>query len=548
MLDELTTSSDLLCAAIERYSSACLAIQRSFERGEKPHINTPQLLFRMDAEVEVATSLGLRLKTAKANINWCRSQARSHETINKLPSELLARIFHLVHRAQPCAKRDYASDMKAEPIYPTTISLVCSRWREVAFSIPTLWTHIDISTSRLLNQQRLNGLVQRHLNQVGQLPLDLHVFDPPGHGHGVSFHHYGPIQDLIAQLASRAMSFDLDLKQEFDYANHYDILSTFIASCTPGKFTRLTLSQWGRGTHEFLDSTFNTPGTDGETISFERVEDILSRISVLRLSRLFPLWGSRAYHGLVELRLGEGRFPITESDFTNILRSSPDLHILQFSLHISDPLPVDHQPTPIPLKKLEVLNFSKLNSNKLSALLRWIAPGSKPLQFAIGLKDEGFGPQFMEENSRLFFSRSRITRAYTRGLSPTRVLELLVQLPDIEELIVKETEFTQEHLEEAPRLIPERQLDYFHLTACWVDIHVILALVTDYSLKVKTVSFHDCRFYLGGVSISEDHRASHIEEFNRNHPNIRFIMRPGKEPSPAESWDLFASHELPWAG
>ncbi|CAE6417430.1 unnamed protein product [Rhizoctonia solani] len=302
MLDELTASSNLLCAAIERYSTACLAIQRAYARGEKPHITTPQLSLRMDAEAEIATSLEFILHKATAAINWSRNHSTARSTINNLPPELLGHIFRLVRRFQPCAKRDYDTGDKPEPIYPAVLSLVCSRWREIAFGIPTLWSHIDISTSTLLNRDRLGGLIQRYQDQAGQLPLDLHVFDCPGYE--VSSRHPQPMLELTTQFASRAFSLDLDAGQTFEYEVHYEIVSNFFRQCTSGKFTRLTLTHYGD--NEFIkgyvdfDEDFGGLFVD---VPAERFEDIMSHVSTLRVNQVYPLWSSRAYHGLVELRL-----------------------------------------------------------------------------------------------------------------------------------------------------------------------------------------------------------------------------------------------------
>ncbi|KAF8689553.1 hypothetical protein RHS03_06733, partial [Rhizoctonia solani] len=546
MLDELAASSDLLCTAIERYSAACIAIRESFERREIPHETSSQLTPRMSTEVQLATSLEVKLRGAKASLNWCRNQAIPHATINSLPPELLSRIFHLVHRSRPCAKRDYASCSMSEPVYPKALSLVCSRWREVIFSLPALWTHIDISTSAPFNQQHLGGIVQLHLSKVGQLPIDLHIFDPPGDDYGLSFKQYGPVRELTAQVASRVISFDLDIEKRFDYHIHYNILETFIRSCAPGQLARITLSQNSEGGHELLNSDFGIPDAEDESFSLRRFEEILLHVSVLRLSRLFPSWSSRAYHGLVELRIVHGRFPVPESDFTNMLRCSPDLRILQFNLIIINSLPVYYRPTPIPLINLEVLNLSKLNYYELSTLLRWIAPGPKPLQFAAAAQ---IGPRFTEENIKLFFLRSCITRVYVANSPFFHILELLTLLPDIQELVLHGTflDAGQDDLNEAVRSIPQRRLDGFHLATCGVDT-TILGLMSNSPLGIRLFTFHGCHFYHNGAYIPDGGVASHIKELGKKYPSVKFTIKASEGPGSVKSWNLFASHEMPWAG
>ncbi|KDN48372.1 hypothetical protein RSAG8_02964, partial [Rhizoctonia solani AG-8 WAC10335] len=494
MLDELTSSSILLRAAIERYSDACLAIQRSYARGEKPHLITPQLPLRMDAEVEIATSLDFELRKATAAIKWSRNHSSTSVAINNLPSELLAHIFHLVHCIQPCAKRDYnTGNARTEPIYPAVLSLVCSRWREIAFSTPTIWSHIDVSTSTLLNRQRLSDLMKLHMSQAGEFPPH--------------------------------------------------ILSTFFKSCTPGKLTRLTLMAED-GDPLFITGNDNPDGGYQVGLSTERLEDVLSHVSTLRLAKLYPQWSSRAYHGLVELRLTGMAASIAESKLTAMLQSSPDLRIFQFALTINDPLPANSQIAPIPLKNLEVLNLAKMDCTQIGPLLRWLAPGSKPLHLAVTheYRPAQLGLQLMGQNSISFFSRACITRAYGRRLKFSHIMDLLDLSPNLQVLALKGTRFNELGWR-IVKLIPERQLECLYMADCSVEMVAIRILINYPRLTIRTFSFYRCRFFLGNTPIPNDQEASQIEELTRNHPGVRFIIQDAGEPNPIESWELFPSYK-----
>ncbi|KAG8753696.1 hypothetical protein FRC11_007193 [Ceratobasidium sp. 423] len=546
MLDELTASTNLLCTAIERYYSACLAIQRSFARGEKPHLTTPHLPLRMDAEAQVVSLLEVKLQKAKAALNWSRNRSNTHMTVNDLPPEILARIFQIVHRTEPCAKREYNRGVKEEPMYLTILSHVCSRWREIAFSTPSLWPHLDISTSSLLNRQRLDGLVKLHLIQAGQLPLDLHVFDSSGYE--PSFSYSDPASKLVTQLARRVVSFDLDIMGTFGYDVHYSVLSSFFGSCTPGKLKRLTLVQHGddceflRGYDTADDEDLNNDGALAMNQTREEFEHILSRVSVLRLNQFYPQWSSRAYHGLVELRLTGSETAIAESELVHILRSSPDLRIFQFDLTIRDPLPANSQITPICLNNLEILNLATMvKSKQLDGLLRWISPGPKSLQFAVMCGFEEPGLQLKEKNTMSFFSRTRVTRAYAKYLEHFHILDLLELLPNLQVLAVRGIKPNQsDHI---AGLTSERQLECFHLLHCSVHTEFISSLMNNPMLTIKTLSFYRCTFYLSGKYIPENRVASHIEELSRSHPGASLIVRDFGGPSPVESWDLFTSYQ-----
>ncbi|KAL1683434.1 hypothetical protein EV122DRAFT_248839 [Schizophyllum commune] len=73
-----------------------------------------------------------------AALNCARN---THAAVNKLPSELLELIFALV---QP----SYEDFAPAWPSYKslewTSVARVCTRWRSIALSLPTLWSMIDL--------------------------------------------------------------------------------------------------------------------------------------------------------------------------------------------------------------------------------------------------------------------------------------------------------------------------------------------------------------------------------------------------------------------
>ncbi|KDN48386.1 hypothetical protein RSAG8_02978, partial [Rhizoctonia solani AG-8 WAC10335] len=447
MLDELVAASDLLyAAALERYSVACSTIRKSCARGDKPHTVIHQLLLRMGTEVELAASLEVKLRQAKTAISWSMNRMLSnvHTTINSLPPEILSRIFHLVVTSQPCAKRDYRRIPEvAVPAYPIVLSHVCSRWREITLDSPTLWSHLDIATSQLLNRQRLHDRTELHLNQVGQLPLDPDIFKPLGYS--VSNSHpsdFATLVELITRLASRTCSFQLDARSGYFHPVHSEILSYFLQGCVADRLTQLTLRRRhdelgddGDG-YGFLKSEDDRDAGGLEVgVSTRDLEDILSHVTVLRLEGLYPRWNSRAYHGLTELRLNGAEFRINESDLVGILRLSPCLCVFEFGLIIGNPIPINTQVSPIPLSSLETLNLMAMQCHQLPTLLRWLAPGPKPLQLALErLPEEELS---LKDSSRLFFSRSHITRAYFIGPRLDDLLDFLELSPHLRVLVLR---------------------------------------------------------------------------------------------------------------
>ncbi|EUC55402.1 hypothetical protein RSOL_114580, partial [Rhizoctonia solani AG-3 Rhs1AP] len=91
MLNELTAASEILVVTLERYSAACLAIQKSYSHGYKPNKVNPQLQPRLDAEINIATSLESKLARTKVALKWSRNYSHTHATVNNIPPEHCAK-------------------------------------------------------------------------------------------------------------------------------------------------------------------------------------------------------------------------------------------------------------------------------------------------------------------------------------------------------------------------------------------------------------------------------------------------------------------------
>ncbi|CAE6443874.1 unnamed protein product [Rhizoctonia solani] len=540
MLDELIASSNLLHAALERYWAACLTIQRSYTQGDKHH-TTSELALRMDSEAEFAASLEVKLQEAKAAIEWSRNRSR-YIAINDLPSEVLAHIFHLVLSSQPCAKKDYLYvKTDVDMVYPVTLSHVCSYWRKITFGTVTLWSHIDISTSATLNQRCLNRLAQLHLDHAGQTPVELHVFDSRGYP-ASPFGRYDPLHALITQLLSRTFSFNLDANQTYDCAIHGGILSTLLEGSVAGKLVQITMRHGNIG-HSVIrgkDDLNSNPEDVRVDLSTEQLDVLLSSVSILRLERMYSLWNSRAYQGLVELRL-KGMYSsiyITEVELVGILRSSPGLRVLELGIEIDDPLPIDAQVTEVFLESLEALDVSQTRCYWYATLLRWLTPGPKALQLILhrgryqGLEvKRSLGP---------FLSRSYVTRVYETGLKILHIIELLELCPNLQELAISRIDA---HIPDPLRVediggTALAHLDHLYITGVQIHIEDIVTLLSIPTFAVKRVVFYDCTLLGGGSLVTRNQGDTQLEELYRNNPDVEFIQWTDI-PSPIKGWNAF---------
>ncbi|KDN41209.1 hypothetical protein RSAG8_07623, partial [Rhizoctonia solani AG-8 WAC10335] len=173
---------------------------------------------------------------------------------------------------------------------------------------------------------------------------------------------------------------------------------------------------------------------------FDRV---LASLTTLRLTGFYPFWTSQAYHGLIELRLVRGYLRpenalISEDHLIGIIRASPALRILQFSLTIVKALPAESLVSPISLEHLELLNVAGTAPNGLGTLLRWVAPGSKPLQLAIDIGsdyDSGIAWLRLADSAvTSFFARSQVSKIYTAHGDYKTMFKLLDLCPRLKTL------------------------------------------------------------------------------------------------------------------
>ncbi|THU80985.1 hypothetical protein K435DRAFT_694550, partial [Dendrothele bispora CBS 962.96] len=125
-------------------------------------------LLEDNSEAEVPVSLRNRQKELRSQIIWYRSLLAP---IRRLPLECLSHIFALV--CTGCKVTREEVDCPA-----TRLSQVCAGWRELARSIPILWSDINInlylvpeSESFRCNGDMIRSILTTHLELSKNSPL-----------------------------------------------------------------------------------------------------------------------------------------------------------------------------------------------------------------------------------------------------------------------------------------------------------------------------------------------------------------------------------------
>ncbi|KAG8684352.1 hypothetical protein FRC11_012219, partial [Ceratobasidium sp. 423] len=190
---------------------------------------------------------------------------------------------------------------------------------------------------------------------------------------------------------------------------------TFLENCTPGVLIHVSTSELANATHQVILAQGQEVPEDTVADSTllldvpeQRLEDVMLGLTTSRSGGTYPLWDSKAYHGLIDLYLG-GTCEIPELRLVAILNSSPQLRSLGVALQITDTFQSASPVEPITLVELERLSLE--NSCDIGMLLRWIAPGPKLLRLILGYGEYNLFDldPFLKDQPRIFL-RSNTTR------------------------------------------------------------------------------------------------------------------------------------------
>ncbi|KAB5590376.1 F-box-like domain containing protein [Ceratobasidium theobromae] len=375
-------------------------------------IRVQELMKRINNQLHLVDFYQAQLHQAKASLRTVANSSPTVVPISVLPPEIMLRIFKFVIGAQPGIigkgkdRLNIQSVSLRFPKYPDLLSHVCSHWRQIALASPALWTYIDLAHHDLLGQ-KLVARAKAYITRAHQSPLDIRVVDL------FSPSVYAPPADIddlnILLPATPIRSLELVTYHGF-HESHFITLEHCFEYCAPGTLKQLSLRRANSqgDSNIFLGSNESPPDPNNASvqlyISEKRLEDLWAEINVLRLDGLYFRWTSKAYHNLIDLRLGSEFWgpTIHEAEIVEIMKSNPRLRIFHFHLSIVNPLPIDARVTPVHLNDLEVLNLKSMKREHLETFIRWIAPGARRLQLSI--------KSSASSQVQSFFARSNVTQ------------------------------------------------------------------------------------------------------------------------------------------
>lgn len=387
------------------------------------------------------------------------------ESVNRLPLEILAHIFHLLS-ANPCHKPPFDGNPPVKYLrYPDCPANVCSYWRQAAVSSPALWTHIDLSP-HLSNRDGYINYARNHSRNAGDVPLNVHLDDQ-----GCTSDDAHVMDDLVESLGPRMGSLDFIITTHNFLQFHRHMFEFMFPDLSPKIFKALRVDCKVSFRDPLIGGWDVDPITRVINIMYgpdhynlrpnilsqkeEIISNCLTGVTSLHLRGTFFEWSNMLYHGLVDLRLTSspaGATPsIPKSALKSILSNSPGLRILHFSLGITLENVANHGSLhndpesggPVYLPELEVVQVDsggiyygreeRRMETSTGRLLRLLAPGSKPLRLT--LEGPSFDQFFKPRVVKDFFSRSQVEKLCVKGGRPSMDDLLLCHLPNLKVLV-----------------------------------------------------------------------------------------------------------------
>ncbi|CAE6516435.1 unnamed protein product [Rhizoctonia solani] len=444
MIKDLKTTSENLHVALEQYLRVCNGLFTLSSQGYVLSTLSEEDTQQVNTELASISSYEERVREARLTMTRARNRLFSFSPINSLPSEVLTHIFEMVVVSQPCVmttcydeasiNRDYA--------YPDLLMSVCSRWRHIVESHPSLWVHIDFVPDS--GQAKLISRAKTYAKRAQKKPLEIHIAGAEG-----AEYSYHDLVQLLESLAGRMKALEIFVAEE-DIGEFYPlVLEKLLPKSRPTTFTRFSLRSQREHNNIFIIPSRSSQYGGQRVSSFIPVnlsQEILERsfapLKSLDLCAIFPGWKSKAYHGLVELRLTSSMdelfSQIPEQDLIAILKASPGLRVLHFAIDIINQQKGSTLNGTVILKDLEELEisssyeFQMRYKLKVGNLLRLLTPGNKPLSLMLQTMD--YEPGASWEATKSFLARSNVTRFHAKTGAPL-IDELLRRMPHLTDLI-----------------------------------------------------------------------------------------------------------------
>ncbi|KAG8781545.1 hypothetical protein FRC12_021785 [Ceratobasidium sp. 428] len=359
-LNQWVTARSCLKDAAAGFLKACLALKKVAVHSRPSHPNQIILESMIDdvqSKIESIETVERWMHASRAALNALLNHSTSRVPINKLPPEILGRIFAIIVGSTSCYMTNDGRNALLD------IPLVCARWYQVATNTRPLWSHIDIYCRP---KDPDSNLVRLWLQRSHGVPLHIHLSS-------YSFQPATTILDLVPILQPYSASTNSLLISGANDSEARALFALYLGDSGPRALSTLDVSNvW--------DSEATLP------------------------------WPTYPIPGLTSLELcnlGDLTCPNLD-ELVHILSGSPRLHTLRLAklsnFAVRPGRQQDYRTISLPhLKLLEIMVSGR---NALAALLAMIHPGKLELHVRLGIQVIGEDP--VPRAARLLLARSNV--------------------------------------------------------------------------------------------------------------------------------------------
>ncbi|EUC59523.1 hypothetical protein RSOL_316620 [Rhizoctonia solani AG-3 Rhs1AP] len=166
-MEELLKTSKRLKSCLDEYLGACSVIATSHDlTGER---GTP-LLNGIEQELQTVAAYETDILNANSILAQKRNSSPALVPINALSPEILEWIFQLAYRSWL-----FNMDIRLPyPMFPETLTHVCSRWRQVALGSQSLWSRVNVPIFNR-SYELLISRGETFASRVAPPVLDVHI-------------------------------------------------------------------------------------------------------------------------------------------------------------------------------------------------------------------------------------------------------------------------------------------------------------------------------------------------------------------------------------
>ena len=160
--------------------------------------------------------------------------------IRQLPPDVTSTIFEFC--LPDFTDNQLSPDTKEDLSIPLSLGAICSYWREIAWSTPSLWSSLVVRVTSEHDTDIVTGIAQEWLARSGHLPLSIRILSESTS----NYNEVSALADIINQYSTRWSELDLylpDISFQHFHAtdNHAPILKSTRFHCSY-RFTSMHLN------------------------------------------------------------------------------------------------------------------------------------------------------------------------------------------------------------------------------------------------------------------------------------------------------------------